>query len=532
MLRVDSRLDLGVALLGAFVFIGVGRAQDASRLASLHGTIYSKDGKPVAEADVRLKKKASPDQFETHSDARGAYSFTQLQEGPYGLEAFKDGYSGWGDIYLKAGEPMTVNLPLSYGPKSAEEAKGTTLEYYDRAEFSVAGVTDTTSLGGHGSDTVVRTRDSIAKDTASLGKPASGTPANALHEKSLRAEVESHPDSFDANRNLGRFLLDVGQPRDAIAYLEHASTANPSEYQNSYDLASAYAQSGDYARAREQAQILLARNDRAELHHLLGDANEKLGDSLEAVRRYQRAAELDPRESYLFDWGSELLLHHAPEPAIEVFTRGNHLFPRSTRMLLGLGAASYAHGSYDDAVRHICEASDLDPNDPKPYLFLGKLQSAEKTASPALVEELHRFVMLQPQNAEANYYYAVSLWKQNRGAHDKAVQVQIESLLNNAIRLDPEFAPARLQLGIFHAEAGDDSAAISNYQRAAQLDPEMEEAHYRLAQAYRQQGQQDKAKEELHLYEQIVKESAQKLDRERHEVPQFVYTLRDKPTQQ
>src|SRR6516162_6490353 len=108
MLRVDSRLDLGVALLGAFVFIGVGRAQDASRLASLHGTIYSKDGKPVAEADVR-----------------GAYSFTQLQEGPYGLEAFKDGYSGWGDIYLKAGEPMTVNLPLSYGPKSAEEAKGT-----------------------------------------------------------------------------------------------------------------------------------------------------------------------------------------------------------------------------------------------------------------------------------------------------------------------------------------------------------------------------------------------------------------------
>ena len=59
-------------------------------------------------------------------------------------------------------------------------------------------------------------------------------------------------------------------------------------------------------------------------------------------------------------------MHRAVEPALEVFTRGNRLFPRSVRMLTGLGASWYVHGSYEQAAQRLCEASDLDPNDPKP----------------------------------------------------------------------------------------------------------------------------------------------------------------------
>jgi len=55
----------------------------------------------------------------------------------------------------------------------------------------------------------------------------------------------------------------------------------------------------------------------------------------------------------------------------------------------------------------------------------------------------------------------------------------------------------------------------------------MEEVHYRLAQAYRQLGNPEKAKEELRLYGQLAEESEQKQDRERHQIKQFVYTLRD-----
>jgi hypothetical protein len=46
-------------------------------------------------------------------------------------------------------------------------------------------------------------------------------------------------------------------------------------------------------------------------HHALADLEEKQGDSLAAVKEYQRAAELSPSEINLFDWGAELLLHRA-----------------------------------------------------------------------------------------------------------------------------------------------------------------------------------------------------------------------------
>ena len=36
-------------------------------------------------------------------------------------------------------------------------------QFFDQPQFAVAGVTDTTNLGGHGSDTVVRTRETLAK---------------------------------------------------------------------------------------------------------------------------------------------------------------------------------------------------------------------------------------------------------------------------------------------------------------------------------------------------------------------------------
>ena len=164
------------------------------------------------------------------------------------------------------------------------------------------------------------------------------------------------------------------------------------------------------------AQKDQAQKDQAELHHLLGDIEEKSGNPLEAVRQYQRAAELSPSEPYFFDWGSELLLHRAIEPAIEVFSKGNRLFPHSARMLVGLGVAWYSNGSYDQAAQRLCEASDLNPGDPKAYLFLGKIQSVEATQSECSTERLARFVKLQPANALANYYYAVNLWKRRQGA--------------------------------------------------------------------------------------------------------------------
>ena len=199
-------------------------------------------------------------------------------------------------------------------------------------------------------------------------------------------------------------------------------------------------------------------------------------------------------------------------------------------MLVGLGVAWYAGGSNEHAAQRLCEASDLNPADPNPYLFLGKIQSVETTQSEGLVQRLERFAGLQPKNALANYYYAVGLWKQRKSPDDAATAAEVESLLKKSVSLDPRLGAAYLQLGVLCSDRKDFPAAISAYQKAVAASssmPEQEqEAHYRLAQVYRRTGEKVKAQQELQLYDQLAKQSAEQIERERHEVQQFVYTLR------
>ena len=538
--RLRSSRAIGwklAALILFALFPLVLRSQETGKAASLRGAVRNSQGKLVAGATIRLQTKDSSLAQTTRSDLQGNYGFTSLAGGVYFLRAEMLGYSATEipSIFFGPKEAKNIDLVLLPAKTGASQpAPAQAPQFFDKPQFAVAGVTDTTSLGGHGSDTIVRTRETLAKETVSLSEaPASSPPAAASErEKSLRASAEREPSSFDANHLLGKALDEDGKARDAIPYLDRARELKPRDYENSYDLALANAHAGNYELARDHAQSLIARHDTAELHHLLGDVQEKLGNSLDAVREYQRAAEMDPRESYLFDWGAELLLHHAAEPAVEIFTRGNRLFPRSERILIGLGAAWFARGSYDPAVQRICEASDLNPNDSAPYFFLGKMQRAEPAPSKESVEKLRRFVSQQPENAEANYYYAVGLWKLRKGPQDTLPTAQVETLLRNAVRLDPKFAAAYLQLGILDSERRDYPKAISDYQQAIQADPQIEEAHYRLALAYRQTGEAAKADDELKVYDRIARESAQQAERERHEIRQFVYTLRDQPPTQ
>jgi len=248
--------------------------------------------------------------------------------------------------------------------------------------------------------------------------------------------------------------------------------------------------------------------------------DETRRDPLNTERAYERAAQTDPSERNLFDWGSELLLHRAAEPAIQVFSKGVRLHPESVRMLLGLAAALYTNGAYAQAAQGFFEACDKNPADPRPYMFLAKVQTVAITDLPGYAERMERFAKLQPSNAWAQYYYAVSLWK------DRKNPEQVTSLLEKAVKLDPTMGAAYLQLGIVHFDQNDLTRARVDFQKAIEITPKLEEAHYRLAQAYRRLGEAEAARKELAIYEQLSKESAQDEERRRSEMGQFVYELR------
>ena len=156
---------------------------------------------------------------------------------------------------------------------------------------------------------------------------------------------------------MGTFCLLSGNNREAIPFLKAAYQIDSGNVANAYDLALAYRANGDISLAHDLAAKTLAKADgNAGLHALLGDLDERMGDPLGAVREYESAATLDPSEPNYFDWGSELLLHRAVRPAVIVFRKGMTAHPNSAKLRVGLGAALYADGSYDEAADQLCRA--------------------------------------------------------------------------------------------------------------------------------------------------------------------------------
>ncbi len=401
----------------AFCALAAVSALDAQASATLEGTVRDAQGHPLAAA-VYLRMNATGQTLTAHTDRTGSYRFAGLAAGGYLLRA-ECGASceaTAGPVTLADRETKKADLTVEYA-------------FFDEPNFIVAGVTDPISRGGHGSDTVLRSSEALAKATAELGEMPAGTAAER--------------------------------------------------------------------------------------------------DALKAVREYQQAAERNPSEPNLFNWGSELLVHRAAEPATEVFAKGQRLFPRSLRLLLGLAAAWYARGDYDQAARYFFDACDLSPSDPTPYMFLGKVQSNEIVKLPGYAERLARFAKLHPDNAWANYYYAAGLWKQRKGPEDIETPARVRELLEKAVRLDPALGAAYLQLGIVYSDQNDDANAIASYQKAIEVSPGMDEPHYRLGLAYARTGQKEKARRELETYQQMSRKSAEEVERERREIQQFVIELRD-----
>jgi tetratricopeptide (TPR) repeat protein len=521
--------DVRLAVVVFALFVAGGHAQDAKSQATVHGTVRDSRGVPVDQATVRLVAGGASESVSLQTDSKGFYRRSSLAAGQYTIRAEKSGYdeASFGPFTLSEGQSTTIELTLTTTGEKSAAPSAKAPQFFDQPQFTVAGVTDTMNHGGHGSDAVSRTTQTLTHDVTALDTHSSTAPSNAELETSLRAALAQDSGNFDANRRLGTLLVASGKSSEALPFLEHAHQLRSDDIESAQELAKAYAAIGKNHEARATVEAVLARQETAALHHLLAELDEKEQHPLEAVREYQRAAEIDPSESNLFDWGAELLTHRTLQPAIEIFTRGVRLFPKSSRMLVGLGVAWYASGSAEQAAHYVCQASDLNPKDPNPYLVLGKMEIAETVSSAAILERMARFHQLQPDSAQGNYYYAVALWKQGRDAHSAETSREVESLLEKARRLDPKLALASLQLGILYEERRDLPLAIASYEQASTVDPRLREARYRLAQLYRRTGEKAKAELELAAYNRISREVAAQNEREAHEIPQFVYTLRD-----
>jgi len=352
---------------------------------------------------------------------------------------------------------------------------------------------------------------------------------SALALGQLQKALALDPKDFEANHDIGEYYIQAGKIPRATPYLEQAQQINPASYDNGYDLAQTYYVTGNLPQATELAQNLLKQKNTGELHNLLGHIEEKDGKFVAAANEYETAAHMDPNEENLFDWGSEYLLHRTFEPAIDIFEQGTQRYPNSPRLLIGLGMAMYSRGKYEEAVKALLAAAALDPSDARCYLFLSKAFDSSPNHTDEVIQAFRRFSELQPNNAQAHYYYAMSLWKGKRSEETGPDFGRIESILHRAVALDPTFADPHVELGNLYADQREYAKSIPEYERALELNPNLPDAHYRLGQGYVHVGQKDRAQTEFAVYQQQRAEHMAEVDKERAEVQQFVYSAKSTP---
>jgi tetratricopeptide (TPR) repeat protein len=508
MLRMLAAIAVALfAICTLTAFAGAVTRAEAPQGASgksitVNGVVHNAAGEPISGADIYLDSGKKTALAHTVSSDDGGFKLTVDHGGTYTVRAQKSGWTGDQSDPIELprdankrielvmensrGQSANSETGASTAPPVSKSAAATStdgIEFSDEPSFTVAGVTDRSNLGLHGSDTTARTGDSLARETA---------------------------------------RLKGGEPEK----IAHADATAIQKYQTAIALES----KGDFSGARDLTQKALAIGDDAEGHHLLGDLDERLNDPLEAVREYERAARMYPSEQNYFDWGSELLLHKAPQPAVEVFTKGASLHPQSARILAGLGAAQYGVRSYEDAARSLCKASDLKPSESAPYLFLGQMEKAVNAPLPCAEEKLAQFAGQQSASAAANYYYAISLLKREKDAGTVGDPQAAQTLLEKSVLLDPNYGAAYIELGALAFQRGDFAQAIKNYQQAIAVSPQLSEAHYRLSLAYKRSGDDAAARREMEAYQAAEKAEGAQADEQNRDLKQFLVILKSRPT--
>ncbi|HEY0796078.1 MAG TPA: tetratricopeptide repeat protein [Acidisarcina sp.] len=519
-------------------------AQATEVASSVKGTVRDEQGTPLPGATVTLTDHQAPGTTkQTKSGRDGEYSFSQVSIGEQTVSAALEGYESSSVAIPRLLESRTksakVDLTLTHASSATNSsaAKPNSASRHPPLQFEASGIHGLIDPGGYSASASADAAPGMLRGIADVKRSGGNVDSASVNswpcelEPKLLKAVLDNPDHEEALRSLGQFYVAHHQPAKALPLLERASQINATDYEASRDIGVALLQSGEFGAARTQFASLIERNDRAELHQLLAKADEGSGMFRQAAEEYKRSNMASSSEEALFGVGYEWLLAGSPAEALNAFEAGLEKYPRSVPLHIGTGAAQFLLSQFSSAVNSFLGAVDVDPADPRPYSFLAAASGLSADQHDRVREAFRRFSEINPNSAEANYYYALSLVRQVPALQDHihGEAANPETLLKTAINLDPAMAKAHLELADVYVARNDYQAALPEYEAAVRLDPALSEAHYRLAIAYKRAGHPGQSAREMQLFQNAKAAKPFNFANQDFDIAQFISVI-DTPT--
>jgi tetratricopeptide (TPR) repeat protein len=161
-----------------------------------------------------------------------------------------------------------------------------------------------------------------------------------------------------------------------------------------------------------------------------------------------------------------------------------------------LGRLDYDGHEYNRAIRNFQHAIALNPRMARAYDNLG-LCYYYQNQNDLAVENYEKAIELDRGSAHPSAWPYLNLAITQQFLNQLA---DAEKNLREAIRLDPEFAKARFQLGTVLEDQGKPEAALVELRGAARLDATYAEPHMALARIYHKLGRETEARDEVQTY--------------------------------
>ena len=182
----------------------------------------------------------------------------------------------------------------------------------------------------------------------------------------------------------------------------------------------------------------------------------------EAIAKFRKAIELDPKYAYPYNgWGFVLLNQKRYDEAIAKYQKALELDPKFASPYDGWGHVLYDQKKYDEAIAKYQKAIELDPKFAIPYNNWGVVLYSQQKYEEAIAK-YQKAIDLDPKLANTYNNWGNALLNQKK--YDEAV-----AKYQKAIELDPKFALPYANWAIVLRAQGRNDEATAKSDKAGEL---------------------------------------------------------------
>ena len=297
----------------------------------------------------------------------------------------------------------------------------------------------------------------------------------------------------------GAALLENNLVEQAVRELTRAVSGDGSNSDAKILLSRAFLANKDVKSAgRLLESAVAAGQTNAKIYAALADVYQTGGYYENAIPAMRLAIAADAKNDfYRFRYGLLLVDSKAPAAAVIRLQEALKEFPASAKLWLALGIAQLDDGKTTDAQASFQKALSFDAKSVPALAYLGTT-FIERAQYDEAAKYYERAMNTDSRNAVLPYLLADTLLK-IPASDDK----RIESLLQQAIKLDANLATAHLTLGRLYLRQERWMNAAGELERAAQLEPTRADTLYQLGRVYARLKRADESKIVLAKFKEL-----------------------------